>query len=104
MTFKEIIVKSLLVPMLCAGMAIVATGCSDDDNVTETYSVEVVETMPEGVPAGYTVTSGQLTCEELNTGKSYTFILPLANGLRVPAGTYNMSLSRSRWAARSSTV
>ena len=91
MTFKKIIVKSLLVPMLCAGMAIVATGCSDDDNVTETYSVEVVETMPEGVPAGYTVTSGQLTCEELNTGKSYTFILPLANGLRVPAGTYNMS-------------
>lgn len=91
MTLKKNFIKTLIVPVVCAGLSVVSVSCSDDDgDVVQTYPVVFTETIPEGVPAGYTVKSGSVTYSELNTGKVYNFTLPLQSGASVPAGTYDI--------------
>lgn len=89
MTFNRLSVRNYMAcAILCMGMTVIS--CSDDDSADPTYPVIVTQTFPSELPATYTVKSGSVTYKELNTGKVYTFMLPMASTDMIPAGTYDI--------------
>lgn len=92
MTIKTNLLKHLLLSTaLCMPMAVIMSSCSDDDDKVEiTYPVAVTETLPADLPADYQVKSGSLVYNELNTGNTYTFNLPLTGTETIKTGTYNI--------------
>ncbi len=80
-------------PMLSAIFVTALLGCvscSDDDSSVSNYQVDLTEQLPDGVPAGYSVKSGKISCHEINTGVDYLFSLPSAVAPSLPAGTYDV--------------
>lgn len=82
--------KLMLSAALIVGMSVVPTSCSDDDP-EPTYEVNVVDKMPEELPANYTVQAGQIVFTELNTGISTTFDLTSQQTKMLHAGTYDVT-------------
>lgn len=91
MTSNKIQIKNLFLSVaLCAAMGLSVASCSDDDNTVVTYPVVIAPTYPAELPSSYTVESGTITYKELNSGRSYTFELPLTDSDVIPAGTYDI--------------
>lgn len=83
-------IKKLALGILLSGaLAFTATSCSDDDSVT-TYPVVINQTLPSELPANAVITSGTISYTELNSGRVYSFELPLPAEAEIPAGTYDI--------------
>lgn len=90
MTLNKSQIKNLFLSVaLCSAFGLSVASCSDDDT-TVTYPVVIAPTYPSELPSDYSVESGTVTYKELNTGKTYTFNLPLAGTDVIPAGTYDI--------------
>lgn len=75
---------------LLTSVGVILSSCSDSDGAVPTFPVEVTDILPAGVPANFSVKSGVIECQEINTGINYTFILPQSEAPSLPAGTYNI--------------
>lgn len=91
MTFSKRSFKQILMAtVVCGTLPVITASCSDDDDVTPTYPVEITQNLPEGIPSSVVVKSGTITYTELNTGRVYTFELPVNETDVLPAGTYDI--------------
>lgn len=84
-------------------LSVAVVSCSDDKNPVVYYNVTMTQTLPDDVPAGYTVTSGQVTWTESNTGNVFTSVLPSADPVSLPAGVYNVDGTMTLTNAEGST-
>lgn len=90
MTLNKSQIKNLFLSVvLCSAMGVSVASCSDDDSI-ETYPVVITQTYPAELPSSYSIESGLVTYKELNTGRTYTFELPLTDADVIPAGTYDI--------------
>lgn len=90
MTVNKSQIRNLfLSATISLAMGATVSSCSDDDT-TVTYPVVISQTYPAELPSTYSVESGTITYKELNTGRTYTFELPLTEADVLPAGTYDI--------------
>lgn len=91
MTLNNKLIARICLPAVCLVAASAFTACSDDDDPTaKLYPVTIEQTMPEGVPTGYVVKSGELTYTELNTGSVTVITLPVQPTATLSAGVYDI--------------
>lgn len=84
--YKSLLLNALIVGSLSVGFV----SCSDDNDPVPMYPLAITDTLPEGVPASATVTSGTIKLTELNTGLVTEISLPMGADDVIPAGTYNV--------------
>lgn len=75
---------------LFACLALAAAACDNNGDIVATYEIEASSTYPEGI-ATEAIKSGSIVFDELNTGQQYKFAFPMAEGNRLPAGTYDIT-------------
>lgn len=83
----RIIIRNVIALLL---LATSVSACSDDDVNRTSCPVTITDTYPEDIPATAVVKGGILTFTELNTGKVFTFSLPVETTPRLTEGIYNI--------------
>ncbi len=84
----------LLSRIILALLAVVATGCIDNEGTLADYhSVTVINTLPDDIPAGTELLAGKIEYTELNTGTHGAQALPQYDPYRLPAGLYDIQAS-----------